>query len=226
MTTRVLQVSALAPEPEVIEQAAAVIRAAGLVAFPTETVYGLGADGLNEAAVRRIFAAKGRPEAKGLILHLSEPAQARGVAQVSSSAERLMEAFFPGPLTLVLPARPVVPAVTTGGGATVAVRMPDHAVARALIAAAGRPVAAPSANPSGAPPPRTAAAVLAGLDGRFDLLLDAGPTPLGTPSTLLDLTHEPPRLLRLGALLPEEIERVLGIQVFRYSGVQDPGPNA
>jgi L-threonylcarbamoyladenylate synthase len=130
-----------------------------------------------------------------------------------------MEAFFPGPLALVLPALPIVPAVTTGGGATVAVRMPDHAVARALIAAAGRPIAAPSANPSGAPPPRTAAEVLAGLDGRFDLLLDAGPAPLGTPSTLLDLTHEPPRLLRLGALPPEEIEQVLGIQVFKYPGV-------
>jgi L-threonylcarbamoyladenylate synthase len=220
MTTRVLQVSALAPEPEIIEQAAAVIRAGGLVAFPTETVYGLGADGMNEAAVRRIFAAKGRPEAKGLILHLSEPAQAKEVAVVSPAAERLMEAFFPGPLALVLPALAVVPAVTNGGGATVAVRMPDHGVARALIAAAGRPVAAPSANPSGAPPPRTAAEVLAGLEGRFDLLLDAGPTPLGTPSTLLDLTHEPPRLLRLGALPLQDIERVLGLQVFRRSGVQ------
>jgi L-threonylcarbamoyladenylate synthase len=131
-----------------------------------------------------------------------------------------MAAFFPGPLALVLPALPVVPAVTTGGGTTVAVRMPDHAVARALIAAAGWPIAAPSANPSGAPPPRTAAAVLAGLDRRFDLLLDAGPTALGTPSTLLDLTHEPPHLLRLGALPPEEIERVLGVQVIRRSGVQ------
>ena len=129
-----------------------------------------------------------------------------------------MAAFFPGPLTLVLPARPVVPAVTTGGGATVAVRMPDHPVARALIAAAGTPIAAPSANPSGAPPPRNAAEVLAGLDGRFDLLLDAGLTPLGTPSTLLDLTQHPPRVLRQGAVAGEEIERTLGIQVFRYSG--------
>src|SRR5438876_890334 len=147
MTTRVLQVSARTPEPEIIEEAAAVIRAGGLVAFPTETVYGLGADGLNETAVRRIFAAKGRPEAKGLILHLSEPAQALEVAEVPAAAERLMAVFFPGPLTLVLPARPVVPAVTTGGGRTVAVRMPDHPVAQALITAAGRPIAAPSANP-------------------------------------------------------------------------------
>jgi L-threonylcarbamoyladenylate synthase len=220
MTTRVFPVSPLTPDPEIIEEAAAVLRAGGLVAFPTETVYGLGTDGLNEAAVRRIFAAKGRPEAKGLILHVSEPAQVREVAVVSPAAERLMEAFFPGPLALVLPALPIVPAVTTGGGATVAVRMPDHAVARALIAAAGRPIAAPSANPSGAPPPRNAVEVLAGLDRRFDLLLDAGPTDLGTPSTLLDLTHEPPRLLRVGALPLEEIERVLGIQVFRRSGVQ------
>jgi L-threonylcarbamoyladenylate synthase len=196
----------------VIKQAAGVIRAGGLVAFPTETVYGLGADGLNESAVRRIFAAKGRPESKGLILHLSEPGQSEEVAEVSPLARRLMAAFFPGPLTLVLPARPVVPAVTTGGGSTVAVRMPDHAVARALIAAAGRPIAAPSANLSGAPPPRTAAEVLTGLDGRFDLLLDAGPTPLGTPSTLLDLTQDPPQVLRQGAVSVEEVEKVLGVR--------------
>src|SRR5437660_10505462 len=167
MASEVLKVSAETPDPRVIEHAAAVIRAGGLVAFPTETVYGLGADGLSEAAVRRIFAAKGRPEAKGLILHLSDPAQASEVAVVSAAAERLMAAFFPGPLTLVLPARPVVPAVTTGGGATVAVRMPDHPVAVALITAAGCPIAAPSANRSGAPPPRTADEVLATLDGRF-----------------------------------------------------------
>jgi L-threonylcarbamoyladenylate synthase len=210
--THVLHVSASTPDPASIEQAAALIRAGGLVAFPTETVYGLGADGLNEAAVRRIFVAKGRPETKGLILHLSDPAQARVVAEVSRTAEALMEAFFPGPLTLVLPALPVVPAVTTGGGATVAVRMPDHPVARALITAAARPIAAPSANPSGAPPPRTAEEVLAGLDGHFDLLLDAGPTPLGTPSTLVDLTQHPPRVLRVGAVPPGEIERVLGIR--------------
>ena len=162
-------------------------------------MYGLGTDGLNAAAVRGIFAAKGRPEAKGLILHLRDPEQAREVAEVSPLAQRLMARFFPGPLTLVLPALPVVPAETRGGGATVAVRMPDHPVAFALIAASGRPIAAPSANLSGAPPPRTAAAVLAGLDGRFDLLLDAGPTPLGTPSTLLDLTSVPPHLAAGGS---------------------------
>src|SRR5215212_3522215 len=130
MTTPVLTVSPVSPPVEAIQQAAKVIRAGGLVAFPTETVYGLGADGLNEAAVRRIFAAKGRPESKGLILHLSDPEQAREVALVTPVAERLMAAFFPGPLTLVLRALPVVPDVTTGGGTTVAVRMPDHAVAR------------------------------------------------------------------------------------------------
>jgi L-threonylcarbamoyladenylate synthase len=226
MITRVLKVSATKPEREAIEAAAGVIRSGGLVAFPTETVYGLGADGLNEAAVRQIFAAKGRPEAKGLILHLSDPAQAAAVAEVSPAAERLMGAFFPGPLTLVLPARPVVPAVTTGGGITVAVRMPDHRVALALIAAAGRPIAAPSANPSGAPAPRTADEVLAGLDGLFGLLLDAGPTPVGTPSTVLDLTHAPPRLLRSGAVAPVEIERVLGAQVLKPAGSPVPGPKA
>jgi L-threonylcarbamoyladenylate synthase len=209
MRTIVLQVAPTDPETAAIAQAAATIRAGGLVAFPTETVYGLGADGLDEEAVRRIFAAKGRPESKGLILHLCAPEQAREVAEVSPEAERLMAAFFPGPLTLVLPARPVVPAVTTGGGPTVAVRMPDHPVALALIAAAGRPIAAPSANPSGAPPPRTTEEVLAGLDGRFDLLLDAGPTPLGTPSTLLDMTQQPPRILREGAVGAAEIKQAL-----------------
>jgi L-threonylcarbamoyladenylate synthase len=210
LSTRVVNVSADCPDLTAIEEAAAVICGGGLVAFPTETVYGLGADGLNEAAVRRIFAAKGRPESKGLILHLSAPEQAHEVAEVTPSAERLMAVFFPGPLTLVLPALSVVPTVTTGGGSTVALRMPDHDVARALIAAAGRPIAAPSANRSGAPAPRTAGEVLAGLDGRFDLLLDAGPTPLGTPSTLLDLTRDPPRILREGAVTAEEIGRVLG----------------
>src|SRR5258708_32598650 len=214
MPTEVLKVSATTPDPRVIERAAAVIRSGGLVAFPTETVYGLGADGLNEAAVRKIFAAKGRPEVKGLILHLSEPAQAREVAVLSRAAERLMEAFFPGPLALVLPALPGVPAVTTGGGTTVAVRMPDHAVARALIAAAGRPIAAPSANPSGAPPPRTAAAVLAGLGGGLPLLLDAGPPPPGPPSTPPGLTHQPPRLFPPAAPLPPGNERVPGIPGF------------
>jgi L-threonylcarbamoyladenylate synthase len=226
MTPEVLKVSATTPDPRVIEQAAVVIRSGGLVAFPTETVYGLGADGLDEAAVRRIFAAKGRPEAKGLILHLSEPAQAQEVAEVSPVAERLMAAFFPGPLTLVLPARPVVPPATTGGGSTVAVRMPDHAVARALIAAAGRPIAAPSANPSGLPPPRTAEEVLAGLNGRFDLLLDAGPTPVGTPSTVLELTQTPPRILRLGAVAGEEIERIIGVQVLGPPASQQSGTKA
>jgi L-threonylcarbamoyladenylate synthase len=224
--TTVLRISRSSPEPGGIAQAAAVIRRGGLVAFPTETVYGLGADGLDAMAVRRIFAAKGRPEAKGLILHLAEPAQAAAVAEVSAVAERLMAAFFPGPLTLVLPARPVVPAGTTGGGTTVAVRMPDHAVALALVTAAGRPIAAPSANPSGAPPPRSAAEVLAGLDGKFDLLLDAGPTTLGTPSTVLDLSAGTPRVLRLGAVPPQAIERVLGAQVLTPSDPPAPGPRA
>jgi L-threonylcarbamoyladenylate synthase len=210
LTTQIRQIDGQASDAAAIAEAARVIRAGGLVAFPTETVYGLGADGLSETAVRRIFAAKGRPESKGLILHLSDPEQAREVAMVSPAAERLMARFFPGPLTLVLPALSVVPTVTTGGGGTVALRMPDHAVARALIAAAGRPIAAPSANRSGAPAPRTATEVLVGLNGRFDLLLDAGPTPLGTPSTVLDLTQDPPRILREGAVTAEEIGRVLG----------------
>lgn len=207
----VLQVDPEHPDPSAIARAAAMLRAGGLVAFPTETVYGLGADGLNAAAVARIYQAKGRPEAKGLILHLADfEALAVLVEEVPDAARRLMARFAPGPLTLVLRARAAVPAIVRGGGPTVAVRWPDHPVARALIRAAGTPIAAPSANPSGAPPPTDADAVLAGLGGRFDLLLDGGPTPLRVASTLVDLTVTPPALLREGVIREETVREALG----------------
>ena len=200
MNTRRVKVDPRTPDAGAIAEAAAVMRAGGLVAFPTETVYGLGALATDDAAVRRIFAAKGRPEGKPLIVHVSRPEQVDGVAvNVPAVARVLMERFFPGPLALVLPRHPSVPDAVTAAGATVAVRMPVHAVARALIEAAG-PIAAPSANLSGARSSVSADDVLADLDGRIEMVLDAGPSPLLTPSTLLDLTVAPPRILRAGAI--------------------------
>jgi L-threonylcarbamoyladenylate synthase len=199
-----LRVDSVQPDAERIATAAELLREGKLVAFPTETVYGLGVDPWNEEAVRRLFAVKGRPEAKGLILHLGDVAQIESVAREVPDAARLLVArFFPGPLTLVLPAVPSIPRVVTGGGDTIAVRLPDHPVSIALARALGRPIAAPSANPSGEPPPRTADEVRRSLGEKIDAIVDAGPTPGGTPSTLVDVTVAPPRILRAGAV-PEE----------------------
>jgi L-threonylcarbamoyladenylate synthase len=209
MTRRVV-IDPRSPDRVVIAEAAELLRTGGLVIFPTDTVYGLGALGLDAEAVARVFAVKGRPGEKGLILHVAAPEQVTEVARgIGPLALELMERFFPGPLTLVLPAREVVPAVVTGGGETVAVRMPDHPVALALIRACGVPIAAPSANRSGEPPPRTAEDALRSLGGGADLALDAGPCPLGQPSTLLDLTTSPPRILREGAIAASQLERYL-----------------
>src|SRR5437660_12869477 len=178
-------------EPAAIAEAAAVLRRGGLVAFPTETVYGLGGNALDPAAVARIFAAKGRPATNPVIVHVADAA---GVPLVAAAwpdpAARLAARFWPGPLTLVLPRRPEVPDVVTAAGPTVAVRVPAHPVARALLRAAGVPVAAPSANRSSELSPTTAEHVLRGLGGRIDLILDAGPCPGGIESTVLDLTSD------------------------------------
>jgi L-threonylcarbamoyladenylate synthase len=211
MQTEVLPTDAKRPDDAAVARAAAVLRRGGLVAFPTETVYGLGASALDAAAVARVFAAKGRPANNPLIVHLAGAADAARVcASWPEAAARLAEHFWPGPLTLVLPKRPELPDAVTAGGPTVAVRVPAHAVARALIATAGVPVAAPSANRSGYLSPTRAEHVLAGLDGRIDLVLDAGPVPGGIESTVLDLTGDPPRLLRPGLVSPAEIEAVVG----------------
>jgi L-threonylcarbamoyladenylate synthase len=211
MQTTVLSVDSTIPDQGAIAAAAALLRRDGLVAFPTETVYGLGANALDAAAVARIFAAKGRPATNPLIVHLAD---ARQVAQVAADwpdpAARLAERFWPGPLTLVLLKRPEVPDIVTAGGPTVAARVPAHPVARALLRAAGVPVAAPSANRSTELSPTTAAHVLRGLGGRVDLILDAGPTAGGIESTVLDVTCDPPRLLRPGPVTPAEIEAVIG----------------
>jgi L-threonylcarbamoyladenylate synthase len=211
MQTVVLLVNPAGPEADVIARAAAVLRGGGLVAFPTETVYGLGANALDPAAVARIFAAKGRPATNPLIVHVAEPTEVRRVASAwPEAAARLAERFWPGPLTLVLPRSEAVPDAVTAGGPTVAVRLPAQPVARALIRAAGVPVAAPSANRSTRLSPTRAEHVLVGLDGRIDLLLDGGPTAGGLESTVLDVTGTPPRLLRPGLVTPGEIEAIIG----------------
>ena len=191
-------------------QGASILRSGGLVAFPTETVYGLGANGLDGAAVDRIFEAKGRPNDNPLILHVAEKADAfRLWAAEPPFARVLMDTFWPGPLTLIYYRSDIVPDQVTAGLDTVAVRLPDNEAARALIAAAGMPVAAPSANLSGKPSPTTAAHVLQDMDGRIPLVLDGGPCRYGVESTVLSLVGTP-TILRPGAVTPEMLAAVLG----------------
>jgi L-threonylcarbamoyladenylate synthase len=209
--TRLVWLDPIAPNPRVIREAAAIIQAGQLVAFPTETVYGLGADGLNPTAMRRIYTAKGRPSDNPLILHLAGIEQLSLVAShVPEVAYPLIDAFWPGPLTLVLPKTTGVPDLATGGLATVAVRMPAHSVALGLIKAADTPLAAPSANRSGRPSPTTAQHVFDDLHGRLPLILDAGPTCVGLESTVLDITCSPPVILRPGGITREAIEAIIG----------------
>lgn len=205
----------LTPDADGIAEAAALLRAGGLVAFPTETVYGLGADATSPAAVRRIFAAKQRPVDNPLIVHLADRAQLDRVASVVTPlAEQLADAFWPGPLTVVLAARDDLPRVTTGGLATVAARVPGHPVAHALLTAADVPVAAPSANRSGRPSPTTAAHVLADLDGVVDAVVDGGRCPVGVESTVVDARGDVPIVLREGSVTHEDLERaVAGVTV-------------
>ena len=208
--TRVLIVDPLAPDPAAIAEAARVLRAGGLVAFPTETVYGLGADALDAEAVAGIFRAKDRPSTDPLIVHVSSLADGARVArEVPDVARTLAARFWPGPLTLVLPKRPEVPSGVTAGLDTVAVRVPAHPVARALLEAAGVPVAAPSANRFSRPSPTRAAHVLADLDGRVDLVIDAGSTDIGVESTVLDLTVVPPVVRRPGGVTLEALHEWL-----------------
>lgn len=209
--TKVLRVDAAHPELEAMARAADIIRQGGIVAFPTETVYGLGANAMDAAAVARIFAAKGRPSDNPLIVHVADREQLAGVVgELPPIVERLMAKFWPGPLTLVLPKRPVIPEAVTCGLSTVGVRMPNHPVALALIRAAGVPLAAPSANKSGRPSPTAAEHVLEDLAGRIPLVLDGGETGLGLESTVLDMTVDPPVLLRPGGVTLEQICAVIG----------------
>ena len=200
--TRIVSVDARAPARGPLDEAAAALKRGGLVAFPTESFYGLGVDALNAEAVIRLFEAKGRPESKPVLVLVDSVAMAEALAPgIPAGARELMTRHWPGPLTLVLTAAPHVPAALTAGTGTIGLRMPGHAVALALVKTAGLPVTAPSANPSGQPPPTTAAAVSRYFGERLDLILDAGPTAGGPASTVADCTAWPPRLLRQGPVI-------------------------
>lgn len=199
------------PTPENIRAAADIIRSGGLLGIPTETVYGLGADALNEEAVLHIFEAKGRPQDNPLIIHVPDADWlSRYCENVPESAYRLAAEFWPGPLTMILPRKPVVPLRTTGGLETVGVRCPDHPVTLAIIRAADMPIAAPSGNTSGRPSPTCLSDMREDMDGKIDGVFDGGPCAVGVESTIIDLTCTPPRLLRPGGLPLEELRRVLG----------------
>jgi len=199
--TRLVAVDRDAAPAAAISEAAAALRAGGLVAFPTETFYGLGAAALQPAAVRRIFEVKGRPDDRPLLVLVDSVVMAAEVArEIPPRARALMERHWPGALTLVLPASPRVPAEVTAGSGTVGVRLSAHPVARALVTALGGPITAPSANPTGREPPTTAAEVVAYFGDELALVLDGGPTPGGAPSTVLDVSVDPPRVIRAGAV--------------------------
>lgn len=209
--TRIARIDPVAPDAAIVAEAAALLRRGGLVAFPTETVYGLGANALDAAAVQRIYAAKGRPSYNPLIVHLPDSEAARALATSwPDAARRLAQRFWPGPLTLVVPKRSDIPDAVTAGLGTVALRVPAHPVAAALLRAAAVPVAAPSANRSFALSPSAGVHVARGLGGRIDLLLDAGPTPVGIESTVVDVSGERPVVLRPGTITAEEIAAVIG----------------
>ena len=200
-----------ANEPNTPVAAAEIIKNGGLVAIPTETVYGLGANGLDEGAVAKIFEAKGRPQDNPLILHVDSPERIVDFAHhIPQAAFDLAEAFWPGPLTIILPAKEFIPKRTTGGLSTVGLRCPDCEVTREIIRLAGVPVAAPSANISGKPSTTTAQHVLHDHDGKIEAVVDGGPCRVGVESTIVDLTERRPRLLRPGGIGPEQLMEVLG----------------
>lgn len=211
MNTRIVAVTDVRRQQDVLAEAGRILREGGLVAFPTETVYGLGANGLDGKACAGIYEAKGRPSDNPLILHVANRSMVEHVAaKVPWMAERLMAAFCPGPITLVMRKAPQVPDSITGGLGTVGIRMPDHDVARAMIRAAGVPIAAPSANTSGRPSPTTAEAVYHDLKGKIPLVLDGGACHFGVESTIVDCTGETAVILRPGAVTREMLEEVLG----------------
>lgn len=211
LKTIVFKVNPENPDEEKINVAAEVIRRGGIVAFPTETVYGLGVDALNKEAVKRMYEVKGRPPDNPTIVHIAEFNDVYRLAvDVPEVAEELMKRFWPGPLTIVLKASNIVPRITTGGLETVGIRMPKHNVALALIKASKTPIAAPSANIAGKPSPTTAQHVIQDFYGSIDVILDAGPTKIGVESTVLDLTTKPPQILRPGGVTYEELKEVLG----------------
>ena len=209
--TLLIEVSPTQPDLAVIDKAADILRGGGLVAFPTETVYGLGADAFNSEAVKKIFSAKHRPINNPIIVHVAALEDLRVLADdISTKAMPLMKQFWPGPLTLIFRKSRQVSDAVTGGQETVAVRMPRNIIALALIQALGHPIAAPSANLSGRPSPTTGRHVLQDLKGEIDMILDGGPVEVGVESTVLDLTHHLPAILRPGSVTWEELEPFIG----------------
>lgn len=211
MKAQITKIDPKHPDPESIEKAGRILRGGGLVAFPTETVYGLGGDGLNPKSSGKIYRAKGRPSDNPLIIHIARIQDLSKVAaQIPEAALRLAEKFWPGPLTMIFPKKSIVPYETTGGLDSVAVRMPDHPAALALIRAAGGFVAAPSANRSGRPSPTLASHVAEDLGEEIDLILDGGMVGIGLESTIVDFTESPPVILRPGFVSREMLEQDLG----------------
>lgn len=190
--------------------AAELLHQGQLVAFPTETVYGLGANALDKDAVLSIFAAKGRPADNPLIVHIWHKDQLEGICDVPAMAEKLMDAFWPGPLTILMPRRATIPLEVTAGLPTVAVRMPSHPVAQAMLKACNLPIAAPSANRSGKPSPTSAQYVYQDMEGRIPLIIDGGMCDVGLESTVLDITHEKPCILRPGGVTRDMLEAIIG----------------
>ena len=211
MNTRLCKIDPHRPDESVLREASAVLHCGGLVAIPTETVYGLAANALDPQAVLGIYAAKHRPADNPLIVHVSSVGMAkRYVTEWPDAAQKLADAFWPGPLTMILPKRDVIPPEVTCGGPSVALRFPSHPAARAVIEASGLPLAAPSANLSGSPSPTCAAHVMHDFDGAIDMVIDGGQCACGVESTVVTLCTTPPRLLRPGFVTVEELRGVLG----------------
>ncbi|MDR1702418.1 MAG: threonylcarbamoyl-AMP synthase [Sporomusaceae bacterium] len=227
MNTQYFSVAPDNPDLAVLRQAADILRQGGLVAFPTETVYGLGANGLDAQAATKIYQAKGRPSDNPLILHIAEITELERLsAKISPQTKKLLHQYWPGPLTVVLEKTPLVPDIVTGGLNTVAVRMPDSKTARELIRLAGVPLAAPSANTSGRPSPTNAQAVLDDLNGKIDAIVDAGTSAIGLESTVVDLTGDIPCILRPGGITAEMIAATLGQSQINYPGEKTAAPKS
>ncbi len=210
MKTILGKLNGIEEDKELLRQAAQIIKRGGLVAFPTETVYGLGADGFNEEAAKKIYAAKGRPSDNPLILHIAEEKQLEQIVKkIPEKAKKLMESFWPGPLTIILEKKENVPYTTTGGLDTVAIRMPDHLGALSFLKAVQTPIAAPSANTSGRPSPTKAEHVLEDMQGKIDMILDGGEVGIGIESTIIDMTSVP-MILRPGFITQEMLEEKIG----------------
>lgn len=227
MDTKVFDVSVQQYDENYIKEAAQILKDGGLVAFPTETVYGLGGDALDPDASRRIYAAKGRPSDNPLIVHIAEFSQLEAIAaDLPDTAKKLADAFWPGPLTMVVRKNQVVPYATTGGLDTVAVRMPSHPIALALIRESGCMIAAPSANTSGRPSPTKASHVYQDLAGKIDAILDGGPVDIGLESTIVDLTEDVVTILRPGYINMDMLKEVVGqVQIDPGIVYNDSGTN-